>query len=520
MPKPNEQAGSLEASVQPEEIPGIVQGLRDAFNKNKTRSREWRLGQLQALERMITEGREELCAAMHKDLHKSHFEGYMQEMALVRAEIFDAIQHLDEWMADEPVGSGLLNAPAVSVVQKDPLGVVLVLGAWNYNVLLSLQPTIGAIAAGNCVLMKPGSYSENSGHVLVKLVTKYLDNECIRGVEGNRHITNAILEQKLDMIFMTGSPFVGKVVAEAAAKQLCPVVLELGGKSPCIIDKTADLYVAAHRAGWGALMNCGQTCVRPDYFMVHEDVADQFIQQLRDTIHEFYGGDAKNSEWFGRLVNDAAYKRLMRCVEDARDRIVIGGDHDESQRFIEPTVFDFGTDFEAFMNSQLMADENFGPLIPIFRYRDLDNQVLAFIRAQDKPLALYCFTTDDDVAERTLRLTSSGGAIINDVVVHLSNPELPFGGVGASGMGSYHGKRTFDAFTHEKAVLRRFNILDAPQRYPPYTNLDQMVMNVALHPKVSFYYGRVGHMLSDKKNIALALMSAYIARGWIMKPKL
>ncbi|GBG31448.1 Aldehyde dehydrogenase [Hondaea fermentalgiana] len=511
MPRPTEEAGALKASVDPEDIPGIVEGLRQTFNTDKTRSKAWRLAQLDALDKLLTEGCDDLCKAMYADIHKSDLEGWFQEIALVRGEIYEAKQHLDHWMADEHVGSGLLNTPSQSMVQKDPLGVVLILGAWNYNVLLSLHPLVGAIAAGNCAIIKPGSYSETSSHTICRLVQKYMDPECIRAVEGNRHITSSLLEQKLDKIFFTGSPFVGQVVAEAAAKQLCPVVLELGGKSPCVIDRKADLAIAAKRCAWGALMNSGQTCVRPDYFMVHEAIADDFIKTLKRTIVQFYGRDPQKTKWFGRIVNDAAFRRLNGCVEDAKQYLVHGGENDANDRFIAPSVFDFGTDMHAFESSALMQDEIFGPLIPIFRYRDFDGQVLPFIRARPKPLALYCFTSDNELAERALRLTSSGAALINDVVVHLSNSELPFGGVGASGMGSYHGKRSFDAFSHHKAVMRRGTLLDAPQRYPPYSSLDEAVLRLGLHPKVSFHFTQMTNFITDKKNFLITLMTAYIA---------
>ena len=261
MPKINEAASTLEATIAPEEIPGMVGDLRTQFNAEKTLSIEWRLSQLQAFDRMLTEGREQLCQGMHADLHKSHFEGYMQEIAMMQQECYDVQKHLHSWMSDEAVNTNLFNAPASSCIKSDPLGVVLILGAWNYNVLLTLQPLIGAIAAGNCVVLKPGSYSVESGHAMARLVAQYMDSTCIRCVEGNRHVTTALLDQKFDMIFFTGSPNVGKIVAEAAAKHLTPTVLELGGKSPCIITASADVGVAATRSAWGGLMNCGQATV-------------------------------------------------------------------------------------------------------------------------------------------------------------------------------------------------------------------------------------------------------------------
>lgn len=435
MPLPNETASTVSANVTVEEIPGIVAKLRATFNTDKTRSKTWRVSQLRALDRLLTEGREELARSLFEDMHCSPFEAWMQQIAMLQQEIFDVIQHLDEWMADEAAGTNLFNFPARSVVKKDPLGVCLCIGAWNYNILLTLSPVIGAIAAGNCVLIKPGSYAYHSSHAMVRLIPKYMDNDAIQIVEGNRHIMQAILAQKFDAMFFTGSPSVGRVVAEAAAKQLCPVVLELGGKSPCIVTETANVRVSARRAMWGALLNSGQTCVRPDYYLVHEKVADAFVNEMVNAIKDFYGGNTRESEYFGRLVNDSAFQRLSKCAAEAKKYMVYGGASDAKERYMEPTIYDFGKDFEAFAKSELMQDEIFGPLLPVVRYSDVDAQVLPFIRARPKPLALYLFSEDNAVNERVLSLTSSGGAIINDVVVHLSNAELPFGGVGDSGLG-------------------------------------------------------------------------------------
>ena len=446
-------------------------------------------------------------------MHKSKFDAFWQELALVRGEIHEALHHLDEWMANDVVSNGPVNSFSTSYVQKDPLGVALVMSAWNYPILLQMQPVVGAIAAGNCVVIKPASYAKNVAACISRLVTKYLDPECIVAVEGNRHITNALLQEKFDMIFFTGSPFVGKVIAEAAAKTLTPVVLELGGKSPCVVDKSADVTIAARRAGWGALMNSGQTCVRPDYFLVHEDIADEFVSKLTKTITEFYGQDPQRSEWFGRLINASAFKRLAKCVETDKKYIVHGGEMDEADKYISPTVFDFGTDQAAFEASEVMQDEIFGPLIPIFRFRDYEEQVIQFIRERPKPLALYCFTTDGNRGEQILRLTSSGGAILNDVVVHLSNSMLPFGGVGDSGMGAYHGHRTFDCFTHHKAVVKRSNFGDVPMRYPPYSVSDQKIMRSALRPHVATYYNLLVNLIFDKKNVALFLLCLYLIRS-------
>lgn len=530
MPKPNEIQSNVAANVSPEEIPGIVARLRAAFNTDKTRSKAWRISQLNALNRLLTEGRDELARGLFDDMRCSPFEAFIQQIGVLQQEIYEALQHLDEWMADEYVSTNMFNLPALSCIQKDPLGVVLAIGAWNYNVLLTLSPVIGAIAAGNCVVIKPGSYAQHSAHAMVNLIPKYMDNECIVCIEGNRHITQAILAQKFDAMFFTGSPSVGKVVAEAAAKQLCPVVLELGGKSPCIITESvgsaftlhggsggACLSVAARRTIWGALLNSGQTCVRPDTYFVHESVADQYINECVAAIKEFYGGDCKNSPYYGRLVNDAAFERLTKCLNDGKKYIVYGGASDASERYMEPTLFDFGSDWEAFAKSELMQDEIFGPLLPIIRYKDLDTEVIPFIRARPKPLALYIFSTDSEQTERVLRLTSSGGAVVNDVVVNLINPALPFGGVGESGLGTYHGKRTFDNFTHLKAVMKRTMLIDPPQRYPPFTQDKVMFLNLAFYPPISYYYSKFAHTFGDIKNLALLALGAYSIRGMVSK---
>jgi len=529
MPKPNEVQSDVSANVKVEEIPGIVNKLRASFNTDKTRSKSWRVSQLNALNTLLTEGRDELARSLFDDMHCSPFEAFMQQLGMLQQEIYDVLQHLDEWMADEYVSTNMFNVPALSCVQKDPLGVVLAIGAWNYNILLTLSPVVGAIAAGNCVMIKPGSYAYHSSHALVRLIPKYMDPDCIVCIEGNRQITQAILAQKFDAMFFTGSPSVGKVVAEAAAKQLCPVVLELGGKSPCIITESVGkaftvhggtggcIAVAAKRAMWGALLNSGQTCVRPDTFFVHESVADQVINEMCAAIKEFYGADPKISPFYGRLVNDAAFQRLSKCINDGKKYLVFGGATDEKDRYMEPSIFDFGSDWEAFAKSELMQDEIFGPLIPVIRYSDLDREVIPFIRARPKPLALYMFGTDTEQNERVLRMTSSGGAIINDVVFHLTNPELPFGGVGESGMGSYHGKRTFDNFTHRKAVLRRTMMIDPYVRYPPFTQDKVMFMSMMFYPPINYYFGKFMHTFADPKNLALLALSAYSMRGMFSK---
>lgn len=487
-------------AVTTEGVPEAVKNLRAAFNSDKTLSLEWRVGQLNAMIRMLSEGLEELQVAMHADLHKSAFECVATEIGLVESECVEAIKHLKEWMSPQYTNTSALNWPASSYTQQDPLGLVLVMGAWNYPLQLTLAPVVGAIAGGNCVLIKPGSYAVQTSHAMCRLVDKYLDRDCIRTAEGDRHLTTKILQEKFDSIFYTGSEFVGKLVAEAAAKHLTPTVLELGGKSPTIIDRTAHLTHAAQRIVWATFLNSGQTCVRPDFALVHADVADKFIAELKATVKDFYE-NSKTTEYYGRVINAKAYERLADLVEKSRSHIAFGGNVDASERYIEPTVLDFGRDLKAFREQPVMQDEIFGPLFPVCRYTDIED-VVSFIRTlpTGKPLACYCYSRDQAVIDTISHRTTSGGLCINESVMHLANHELPFGGVGASGMGSYHGHHSFMTFTHEKAVLRKYPAIDEmpilkqllAARFPPYTGFRKLAiklfsmraMTVAVNPPI------------------------------------
>lgn len=471
-----------EADVAP-----LVNGLRAVFGSDRTLSKQWRLQQLMQLKKMIIECKDELCEAMQADLHKSPFESMATELGLVISEIDTALGHLGDWMTPKRTANSALNIPCWSTTQHDPLGVVLIMGAWNYPMQLSLAPLVGAIAGGNCVLLKPGSYAVKCSNVLARVVPRYMDPECIRVVEGNREVTSAILKQRFDKIFFTGSGFVGRVVARAAAEHMTPVVLELGGKSPCIIDRTANMVHTAERLCWGTFVNGGQTCVRPDFVMVHESVAEKFFKQMHATVLQFYGEDAKQTQWFGRCINDSAFKRLAKLVEENKESIVTGGRCDATDKFVAPTIFDFGSDMEKFKRSSLMQDELFGPLLPCVRYTNLEDCV-QFVRAlpTGKPLALYAFGSDSKFIKTIKERTTSGGLCVNDALMHLANHELPFGGVGSSGMGAYHGKYSFDCFTHEKAVLHKSQAIDElfilkpllAARFPPYTPLKMGLVKV------------------------------------------
>lgn len=475
------------SSVSVDAVPKVVKDLRTAFNSDKTLSLEWRVAQLNAMRTLLSEGLAELQEGMMKDLHKSPFECIATEIGLVDSECAEAIKHLKEWTKPQYTNTSALNWPAGSYTLHDPLGVVLVMGAWNYPVQLTLAPVVGAIAGGNCVLIRPGSYAVHTSHAMCRLVNKYLDKECIRVAEGDRTVTGKVLQEKFDKIIFTGSEFVGKLVAEAAAKHLTPTVLELGGKSPTIIDRSAHITHAVERIAWATFLNSGQTCVRPDFCLVHNDVADEFFQKFEATVNEFYSKNPQTTEYYGRVINAKAFERLAGLLKNSKAAIKFGGAVDESERYIQPTVFDFGKDLKAFRDQEIMQDEIFGPLLPCARYSNIE-EVVQFVRSlpTGKPLACYCYSRDKAVIDTISQRTTSGGLCINDAVMHLANHELPFGGVGESGMGSYHGHHSFKCFTHEKAVLRKYPAIDeAPvmkqllaARFPPYTTFRKLAIQI------------------------------------------
>lgn len=497
--------------------------LRKVFDSDRTLSEEWRQGQLRALVRMMEEGRGELHAALKADLGKSPFESDVTEIDLVLQEARHAQAHLSEWMVPHAASISPLNQPGKGETVSDPLGVVLIMGAWNYPVQLTLAPVVGAIAAGNCVVIKPGSYAPHTSHAIAKLVVAYLDRDAVLVCEGDRTMNDALLKQKFNMMFFTGSGFVGRMVARAAAENLCPVVLELGGKSPCVVDKSADLDVASDRLVWGTFLNSGQTCIRPDHCLVHADVADEFIEACKRKVIKFYGAEPQKTEWFGRIINDKAYDRLAQLVVDSKAKIVHGGRCDKSAKFIEPTLFDFGTDLNAFDQSTLMGDEIFGPLLPIARFRDLEQDVVQRVRRlpTGKPLALYVFATEPRVIDELTRRTTSGGMCVNDTLMHVANHDLPFGGVGESGQRSYHGHRSFQVFSHEKAVLTKWTQIDALPivkdvlrvRFPPYTPAKQTVVRLLGNPSVLSFMEALERPAVQRVMLLLALWLGFRRLG-------
>lgn len=414
---------------------------------------------LNALLREVTMQEGALLAALRQDLGKAAFEGYMTEVGLVRDELRFQLRHLDQWARDVRCPAPLSQFPSRCWTHAEPYGVVLIMAPWNYPVQLCLIPLIGALAAGNCAVVKPSAYAPATSRAIARLISAALPPELVSVVEGGREENQALLDEPFDYIFFTGSPAVGRFVMEKAARHLTPVTLELGGKSPCIVTPSANLNLAARRIVFGKLVNAGQTCVAPDYVLVHESVKGRLVQLMIREITRFLGDDPLANPDYPKIINEKHFTRLCRLLEDGN--LLCGGQHADSR--IAPTLID-GVDGA----SPVMQEEIFGPILPILSYRDLD-EVIFFIRERPKPLALYLFTRSKQTEQLLLSHLSFGGGCVNDTLVHLASAHVPFGGVGGSGMGGYHGKASFDTFSHTKSILKKSNWLDLPVRYHPYT---------------------------------------------------
>ncbi|XP_054427138.1 aldehyde dehydrogenase family 3 member A2 [Pteronotus mesoamericanus] len=438
-----------------------VQRVRDAFRTGRSRPLEFRLQQLRALRRMVQEREKDILAAIASDLSKSEFNAYSHEVLTILGEIDLVLEKLPEWVTAKPAQKNILTMLDEAFVQPEPLGVVLIIGAWNYPFLLVIQPLIGAIAAGNAVIVKPSELSENTANIVARLLPQYLDQDLYVVINGGVDETTELLKQRFDHIFYTGSTAVGKIVMQAAAKHLTPVTLELGGKSPCYIDRDCDLDIACRRLTWGKYMNCGQTCIAPDYVLCEASLQNQIVQKIKDNVKEFYGENIKESPDYERIVNLRHFKRLLSLLEG--QKIAFGGDSDEATRYIAPTVL---TDVDP--ETRVMQEEIFGPILPIVPVKSAD-EAIKFINEREKPLAFYVFSRNNKLIRRMIDSTSSGGVTANDVVVHFILSSLPFGGVGSSGMGVYHGKYTFDTLSHYRACLLKSLKTESTNklRYPP-----------------------------------------------------
>ncbi|XP_076832571.1 aldehyde dehydrogenase, dimeric NADP-preferring isoform X2 [Brachyhypopomus gauderio] len=441
----------------------VVDDARRAFASGRSRSLLYRRQQLRALLRLIKERQSDIASALKRDINRSELDTQMFELIGIENDIRLAEGKLSDWTAPQPVEKTLLTMMDDVYVKAEPLGVVLIIGVWNYPWSLTLQPLVGAIAAGNAAVMKPSEVSINSSALLKELLPQYLDTEMYPVVTGGVPETQELLKQRFDHIFFTGNSVVGKVVMEAATRHLTPVTLELGGKSPCYVDGDCDLAVACRRITWGKFSNCGQTCIAPDYILCHPNTQHRVIEEFRQTLLEFYGEDPKNSPDFGRIINQHHFDRVLALMEGCT--VAAGGQSDRSQCYIAPTILK-----DVLPHARVMQEEIFGPVLPIVTVSDV-GEAIRFINERPKPLALYIFSSNKKVVKKMLNETTSGGVLVNDVIVHYTVSALPFGGVGNSGMGRYHGKHTFDQLSHHRACLVKSLALEGLNRarYPPLT---------------------------------------------------
>ncbi|XP_042517532.1 aldehyde dehydrogenase family 3 member H1-like [Macadamia integrifolia] len=459
----------------------LVKELRGTFYTGKTKSYEWRVAQIKSILKMLTDKERDIIEAIHKDLSKPEAEAYVAEISMSKSSCNHTLKDLKHWMKPEKAQTSFTTFPSSAEIVPEPFGVVLVIAPWNYPLLLAIDPVIGAIASGNAVVLKPSEIAPATSSFFGKYLEEYVDSSAIRVVEGAIDETTALLEQKWDKIFYTGNGKVGRIVMAAAAKHLTPVVLELGGKSPAVVDSNINLMVAARRmvsGKWGS--NNGQTCVSPDYIITTKTFAPTLIDALKHALEEFFGKDPLQSKDISRIVSSNHYARLSKYLDEDKvsNKIIHGGQRDEKQLKISPTIL-----LDVPEDSRIMNEEIFGPLLPIVTVDRVEDS-FDFINSRSKPLAAYLFTNDKKLQEEFVRMISAGGMLINDTILHLANPSLPFGGVGESGTGSYHGKFSFEAFSHKKAVMYRGFGGDASARYPPYTPRKQSLVRALLEGNI------------------------------------
>ncbi|XP_076395602.1 aldehyde dehydrogenase type III isoform X3 [Megachile rotundata] len=461
----------------------LVERTRNTFLTGKTRPLEWRIKQLKQALLMLKECKSEILSALASDLHRCKFEAMAMEIEVSEGEIQYMLMHIKEWAADEKPSKAMLNLFDKVEIRKDPYGVVLVIGPWNYPLQLCVTPLMGAIAAGNCVILKPSEISSATSQVLAKIIPKYLDSECVHVVLGNVTETTELLKQKFDYIFYTGSTSVGKIIRDAANKHLTPVTLELGGKSPVYLDNTVDLSIAVKRILWGKFVNVGQTCIAPDYVLCTPEVEGKFVQEAEKVLKEWYGDNPKESPDLARIINDNHYQRLVKYLS-GNGKIAIGGNCDPVEKYISPTIL-----VDVKPTDPIMQDEIFGPILPFIKVNNA-YEAIQFINSRNAPLTLYIFTKDKRVQELMISQTQSGSVAVNDTIMQFVVDTIPFGGVGYSGMGAYHGKYTFDTFVHKKGCLiKDYNRLIesiASCRYPPYSDrkLSILEMMTAKRPDI------------------------------------
>lgn len=440
-------------------IVNYLESQRAFFATNQTKDVAFRLEQLGKLKEVVIEYQEKIQAAVWTDLHKSPEEAYLTEISLVLSEIDNHTKHLKKWAKPKRVKTPIYLRPSSSKIIYEPLGISLIVSPWNYPFQLLFNPLVGAISAGCCTILKPSPDTPTVAKLMEEMIAKTFPTNYIALVQGGKETNTILFKQRFDLIFFTGSPKVGKVVMKAAAEHLTPVVLELGGKSPCIVDKDANIDIAAKRIVFGKLINAGQTCIAPDYLFAHHSIKDELLSKIVFHTKEMYGHDIKKSRFFPRIVNDEAMSRLADLLHEGT--IYAGGEVDLKERYIAPTIID-----NVQPGHKIMQREIFGPILPVMTFDNID-EPLAYINKNEKPLAFYYFG-NNRTAKEVLSSTSSGGACINDTIMHVANDHLPFGGVGNSGMGSYHGHQSFLAFSHQRAVVSSPTWMDIPFKYVPF----------------------------------------------------
>jgi aldehyde dehydrogenase (NAD+) len=435
--------------------------MRNFYNSGKTRDYNFRIESLQKLKKEIELNSSEIAQALRKDLGKSPEESYLTEISIILEEIRFQVKNLKRWARPKKVRSGIALLPSGSKIIYEPYGIVLVIAPWNYPFQLLLDPLVGALSAGNCAVLKSSRRAPETSKIVSKIITAVFDKDYVRVFEGNDEELDTLLDYRFDYIFFTGSPVFGRRIMEKASRHLTPVTLELGGKSPCIVSSKFNMELAAKRVAWGKFMNAGQTCVAPDYVFIEKGQKDVFIDGLKKALNEFYGDDIKSSPHYGRIISMGAHDRLTEMMSELDGSIVFGGDSDKSQKYISPTIIENPSE-----GTRVMQEEIFGPLLPVKEY-DSINEVIEYVNARNKPLALYYFGEPAE-AEFVLKNTSSGGACINDTILHVANKRLPFGGVGESGIGKYHGKSSFYLFSNQRGVIVSSKFIDFLIKYPPY----------------------------------------------------
>lgn len=442
----------------------IHKAQKEYFKTGETLDVSFRKNMLGKFLQAMQKWEQKLAQALWDDLHKSYEEAYLTELSIVKGEIVNHMKHVRKWSRRTKRHTPLKLFPSKSYVVKEPLGTALIVSPWNYPVQLLLNPLVGAISSGCTAVLKPSPYVPNVSRVIQEMIRDTYDEKYVAVIQGNREVNAVLFEQRWDLIFFTGSPSLAKTVMASAARYLTPLVLELGGKSPCIIDKTADISCAARRIAWGKTLNSGQTCIAPDYILIHADVKDAFVDAFAREIHSLHGEDVSQDKHYVRMVNDRAFERVIGYFKDGK--IIYGGGYDACTRYIEPTLIE-----DMPLDSSLMTEEIFGPVFPLVvlndEGKDFRDKVVEFVTEREKPLAFYYFGKESDGWEM-VRRTSSGGGCINDVIMHIANENVPFGGVGNSGMGRYHDRDSFEAFSHTRSITVTGTFIDLPFRYMPY----------------------------------------------------